>query len=47
MTERFVPGGPEPITKGLGIFSPSTVVARVGIGKNVTGEEPADVGMKL
>jgi hypothetical protein len=32
MTFRFVPGGPEPITKGFGNFNPSTVVARVGIG---------------
>jgi len=28
---RFVPGGPDPITNGFGNFSPSTVVASVGI----------------
>ena len=32
MTLRFVPGGPDPITNGLGSLRPSTVVARVGIG---------------
>jgi hypothetical protein len=31
MTLRLVPGGPEPMTKGLGSLSPSTVVARVGM----------------
>src|SRR5260221_647661 len=31
MTLRFVPGGPDPMTKGFGILSPSTVVANVGI----------------
>src|SRR3954470_23921670 len=31
ITLRFVPGGPEPMTKGLGSFRPSTVVASVGI----------------
>src|SRR2546423_11465318 len=31
MTFRFVPGGPEPMTKGLGNFRPSTVVASVGM----------------
>src|ERR1051326_6458375 len=33
MTLRLVPGGPEPMTKGLGSFRPSTVVARVGMVK--------------
>src|SRR5678816_3946948 len=32
ITFAFVPGGPEPMTKGLGSFRPLTVVARVGIG---------------
>src|SRR3954451_21249633 len=32
MTLALVPGGPEPMTKGLGSFRPLTVVARVGIG---------------
>src|SRR3954454_10361081 len=31
MTFAFVPGGPEPMTKGLGSFSPSTVVSSVAI----------------
>src|SRR5579863_7522530 len=31
MTLRLVPGGPEPMMKGLGSLSPSTVVASVGI----------------
>ena len=31
MTLRLVPGGPEPMTKGLGSLRPSTVVANVGI----------------
>ena len=31
MTLAFVPGGPEPMTNGLGSFRPLTVVARVGI----------------
>jgi hypothetical protein len=31
MTLRFVPGGPEPMTKGFGSFKPSTVVASVGM----------------
>src|SRR5262245_25694731 len=31
MTLAFVPGGPEPMTKGLGSFRPLTVVASVGI----------------
>src|SRR5688572_754326 len=31
MTLRFVPGGPEPMTKGLGSLRPSTVVASVGM----------------
>src|SRR5688572_18326337 len=30
-TFAFVPGGPEPITKGLGSLMSSTVVARVGM----------------
>src|SRR5476651_1942553 len=33
MTLRLVPGGPEPMTKGLGNFRPSTMVARVGMAK--------------
>src|ERR1700712_949121 len=32
ITLRLVPGGPEPMTKGLGSFRPSTVVASVGMG---------------
>src|SRR5687767_5535916 len=32
MTFRFVPGGPEPMTNGLGSLRPSTVVASVAIG---------------
>src|SRR4051812_44205671 len=31
MTLKLVPGGPEPITKGLGNVRPSTVVESVGI----------------
>src|SRR5208283_3833794 len=31
MTLRLVPGGPEPMTKGFGSLSPSTVVASVGM----------------
>src|SRR6058998_2367058 len=31
MTFAFVPGGPEPMTKGLGSFKPLTVVSSVGI----------------
>src|SRR5438477_455225 len=31
MTLALVPGGPEPMTKGLGSFRPFTVVAKVGI----------------
>src|SRR3954467_11216631 len=31
-TLALVPGGPEPMTNGLGSLSPSTVVARVGMG---------------
>src|SRR5436190_23768340 len=31
MTLALVPGGPEPMTKGLGNLIPLTVVARVGI----------------
>src|SRR5258708_13923393 len=31
ITLKFVPGGPEPIIKGLGSFRPLTVVARVDI----------------
>ena len=31
MTLRLVPGGPEPMMKGLGSLSPSTVVASVGM----------------
>src|SRR5882672_3527662 len=31
MTLRFVPGGPEPMTKGFGSLRPSTVVANVGM----------------
>src|ERR1044071_6906559 len=31
MTLALVPGGPEPMTKGLGSLRPLTVVARVGM----------------
>src|SRR5438132_109747 len=31
ITLRFVPGGPEPMTKGFGSLRPSTMVASVGI----------------
>src|SRR5215207_4898247 len=31
MTFALVPGGPEPMTKGLGSFNPLTVVASVGM----------------
>src|SRR5205814_5734914 len=31
ITFAFVPGGPEPMTNGLGSFNPLTVVASVGI----------------
>src|SRR5437773_12050435 len=31
MTLALVPGGPEPMTNGLGSFRPFTVVAKVGI----------------
>src|SRR6266404_3260740 len=31
ITFRFVPGGPDPMTNGLGNLSPSTVVASVGM----------------
>src|SRR3954451_1776122 len=31
ITFAFVPGGPEPMTKGLGSFRPLTVVSSVGI----------------
>src|SRR5579872_2483784 len=33
ITLRLVPGGPDPMTKGLGSFRPSTVVASVGMVK--------------
>src|SRR5476651_949140 len=42
MTLRLVPGGPEPMTKGLGSFRPSTVVASVGM----AGSGVADSGGK-
>src|ERR1700738_3064161 len=38
MTLRFVPGGPEPMTNGFGNFSPSTVVASVGMRPPLRGE---------
>ena len=31
ITFKLVPGGPDPMTKGFGIASPSTTVANVGI----------------
>src|ERR1700723_690809 len=31
MTFRFVPGGPEPMIKGLGSLRPSTIVLSLGI----------------
>ena len=35
ITLRFVPGGPEPMTNGLGRLRPSTDVVRVGMGNRV------------
>src|SRR5437868_2229810 len=37
MTLALVPGGPEPITNGLGSFRPLTVVARVAIRRLLAG----------
>src|SRR6201746_2238036 len=41
MTLRLVPGGPEPMTNGLGSFRPSTVVASVGMAELGWGETSA------
>src|SRR5436190_6891807 len=45
ITLRFVPGGPEPMTKGLGSFRPSTVVASVGMGKESKSRAHAHVSL--